>query len=42
MCGVCEGGLGTVNMEGSKWEMIFKEEKQTTSAGHKEEGIRNT
>ena len=26
MCGVCEGGLGAVNMEGYKWEMIFKEE----------------
>ena len=42
MCGVCEGGLGAVNMEGYKWEMIFKEEKQTTRAGLKEEGIGNT
>lgn len=42
MCGVCEGGLGTVNREGSKWEMIFKKEKQTTRAGHKGEGIGNT
>ena len=42
VCGVCEGGLGAVNMEGYKWEMIFKEEKQTTRAGLKEEGIGNT
>ena len=31
MCGVCEGGLGAVNMEGYKWEMIFKEEIMNSS-----------
>lgn len=38
VCGsVCDGGKGTVNKEGSNWEMIFKEEKtQTTGLGYEE------